>query len=541
MQRRVILLALAAALLVPITASGQVIEITPATPLAAAVRAAAEAAPADVRNVYAPAGFQPLWTRNGAPTAQARTLIARFEGAQAKALDPADYDAGQWQHRVQSLRDDAGVAAFDVALTTTLLRYASDLRAGRVNPREVEFELDAASKRMYLPALASQLATAADVAAVLDSIEPQHREYRRLLGALERYRALAAQPVQEPLPVVAKLAPGAEYAALPQLAAILRLHGDLQSAVVPTGRTYEGEIVAAVKRFQSRHGLEPDGIIGRTTFAQLNVPLSRRVQQIEWAIERWRWVPERTGGPAIIVNIPEFRLHAEDPASGDELTMRVVVGKSGANKTPVFSSELKHVVFRPYWNVPPSIQRGEILPKLTRDASYLARNRYELVAGSGANAGTAVNADVIRQVRNGSLRVRQKPGTGNALGLVKFLFPNDNNVYLHSTPQQELFGRTRRDFSHGCIRVEDPIALAEWTLRSTEWDGEKIRAAVNGKRDDVYVRVERPVTVMILYATAAAGEDGTVQFFDDIYGHDVQLASVLTPQRRGATMLLAAR
>jgi murein L,D-transpeptidase YcbB/YkuD len=179
---------------------------------------------------------------------------------------------------------------------------------------------------------------------------------------------------------------------------------------------------------------------------------------------------------------------------------------------------------------------------LEQDHGYLARNRYELVDNAGRSAGTAVDADTIRRIRNGSLRVRQTAGTHNALGLVKFLFPNDNNVYLHSTPQQALFSRTRRDFSHGCIRVEDPAELAEWVLRAQpEWSREKIDGAMSGKRDDVWVKVERPIAVVLFYATAVAEENGEVKFLEDIYGHDVQLAKMLEPAAARGTVMVAAR
>jgi murein L,D-transpeptidase YcbB/YkuD len=235
------------------------------------------------------------------------------------------------------------------------------------------------------------------------------------------------------------------------------------------------------------------------------------------------------------VNIPEFKLRA---IGETELEMRVVVGKT-SSKTPVFDGDLKHVVFRPYWNVPPSIQRHEIAPKLT--SSYAASHNYEVVNDAGRVVG--INSDTVRAVKNGSLRVRQKPGTSNALGLVKFLFPNDNNVYLHSTPQQSLFARARRDFSHGCVRVEDPAALAEWVLREKpEWTGEKIKAAMTGKRDDVYVNLAKPITVKITYHTVVAQQNGDVHFYDDIYGHDARLVAALTPAApKGAVMVAAKR
>ena len=218
--------------------------------------------------------------------------------------------------------------------------------------------------------------------------------------------------------------------------------------------------------------------------------------------------------------------------------MRVVVGRASRNETPVFEGELRHVVFRPTWSVPPSIQRGEIAPKLEKDGGYLARNNYEVVDAAGNSLGSSVDASTIAAIRTGALRVRQKAGTSNALGLVKFYFPNDNNVYLHSTPQQSLFARTRRDFSHGCIRVEDPVALSAFLL---DWTPEKVEAAMNGKTDDNYVKLAETVNVRILYSTAVARANGEMNFFDDIYGHDVQLAKALAPKTGASPMLVAAK
>jgi L,D-transpeptidase YcbB len=472
-----------------------------------------------------------VWTRDGRPTPQAQAAVAILENAASRGLDPADYRVDR----------TAAPAAFEAQLTAAVTKYASDVRIGRVNPQEVEFALDVDANRINLPLFVAQVANAADVCGLFDSIEPQHADYRRLLTALGKYRRIAAESQHDaPLPVVTKLAPGSEYEALAQLATILRRNGDLANDINVEGATYDGALVDAVKHFQSRHGLDADGVIGKTTFAQLNTPASKRVEQIEWALERWRWIPAQLDGPAILVNIPEFTLRARD--GNDELTMRVVVGKAAGHRTPVFDGDIKHVVFRPSWSVPPNIQRHEILPKMERDHGYLARNKYELVDNAGRSAGSSVDAEVIRRVKNGSLRVRQKPGTHNALGLVKFLFPNDNHIYLHSTPQQALFARTRRDFSHGCIRVEDPAELAEWALKAQpQWTREKIDAAMNGKKDDVWVKVERPITVMILYATAVAHANGDVHFLDDIYGHDVELARVLEPAGVKGNVLVAAR
>ncbi|HEX2835345.1 MAG TPA: L,D-transpeptidase family protein [Thermoanaerobaculia bacterium] len=531
---------IALVVLISVNLSAQTVDVAPATPAAKLVQTIAQSeASHHVRNFYGPNGYRLVWTRNGRPTPQALTLISLFEGASAKALDPADYAAGTWTARMTDLPTDAAAARFDVAVTATLVKYASHLRMGRVHPQSVDFDMDMEDKQVNYASLVGTVAASADVNAILSSIEPQNDDYRRLIAALATWRRIA-QSNDETVPVVTKLNIGDDYAGLPQLTAKLRLYGDLPATATITGTKYEGAIVDAVKHFQSRHGLDADGIVSKKTFAQLNTPASDRVAQINRAIERARWTPAQLQAPAIVVNIPEFRLYGISESGQNDIEMRVVVGKAAGHQTPVFEGDMKHVVFRPYWNVPPSIQKTEIAAKL--DSSYAARNNYEVVDDNGRVQ--SINEETVSKVRKGSLRVRQKPGTSNALGLVKFLFPNDNNVYLHSTPSQSLFSRTRRDFSHGCVRVEDPVALAEWVLQQKpEWNRDKIKAAINGKRDDVYVTLDRAIPVVIFYNTVVAQEDGDVLFLDDIYGHDTKLAKMLAPktQQQGAGVLLAAR
>jgi murein L,D-transpeptidase YcbB/YkuD len=510
-----------------ISVSAQTVEIAPMAPVTRQVRSLVELTPSaertQVRNLYGPVGYRLMWIRNSRPTAQALAVINLFENADAKGLNPLDYDGGRWQPRLAALAGDAALAEFEVAMTTSAMRYVSDLHTGRIDPHSVNFDLDADSKALYLPEVIWQVANANDPAAVLAQAEPQHDDYKRLLTALGTWRRIAADTSNDaPLPAVTKLSPKDNYEALPQLAAKLRAFGDLAADAQVEGTLYDGAIVDAVKHFQRRHGLDGDGIVSKKTFAQLNVPASQRVKQIELALERWRWTPAAPDGPSIIVNIPEFTLRARDERG--ELAMRVVVGKAAGHKTPVFDGGIRHVVFRPYWSVPPNIQRNEIVPHVERDRGYLARNNYEIVDDAGMSHGTSVNDETLRRLRTLQLQVRQKPGTSNALGLVKFLFPNDNNVYLHDTPSQSTFALARRDASHGCIRLEDPAALAAWAL---QWTPEKVRAAMNGEHNDDYVRPARPISVMILYATAVARENGEVAFFDDIYGHDVQLIAAL--------------
>jgi murein L,D-transpeptidase YcbB/YkuD len=311
---------------------------------------------------------------------------------------------------------------------------------------------------------------------------------------------------------------------------LLHLVGDLPQSVNPPldPPIYQGALVDAVKSFQRRLGRDATGHIDAQTVADLNVPLSRRVRQMQLTLERWRWLPPSYQSAPIVANIPEFRLRAYDKDFNIGVTMNVVVGKAYGHGTPVFSENMQYVVFRPYWEVPYSITKAEIVPHILRDAGYLARENLEVVdSKQNVVASGAVSSDEIEQLRAGKLFVRQKPGPKNSLGLVKFLFPNSYNVYMHDTPATELFSRSRRDFSHGCVRLEKPADLAAWVLRDNPgWTPERIRAAMNGAATQ-QVNLAHPIPVLIVYATVIVLEDGVVHFYDDIYNHDTELEKVL--------------
>lgn len=488
-----------------------------------------------LRNFYEPLNYEFAWSRNGKATPQSLAVIALFESADVKGINAVDYDGSRWGARLQALStghpDDVALARYDVAVTASLMRYISDLHIGRINPRNLRFELDIESKKYYLPKLLTQIKDAPAPAVMLSQIEPPYEEYRRLQRALATYRQLAADAAHEsPLPDDKTIKPGDAYAATPQLARMLRRVGDLPATatVDPKGTVYDGALVTAMKRFQSRHGLQPDGVISAKTFRQLNTPLSFRVKQIQWALERWRWAPMEFDAPPIIVNIPEFVLRAWDEKGQTQLAMRVVVGKAYSHQTPVFASAMQYVVLRPYWSVPPSIQAKELIPKIAASPGYLARNGYELVTPDGEAVNTdRVDPDTLAKLRSFALQVRQKPGANNALGLIKFIFPNQNNVYFHSTPSQEFFSKTRRDFSHGCIRLEDPVALAQWVLRDQpQWTADEIRKHMKDG-DPTQINLAKPIPIMIIYSTAGVSENGEVRFFEDIYGHDETLENAL--------------
>ncbi len=487
-----------------------------------------------LQKFYEPTGYAPAWVQGSQPVPQALFLIDRFNDAWKKGLNPEDYDVSRWAERIGALKTGPpAVAQFDVALSVCTMRYISDLRIGRVNPLHFDFGLNVQEKKYDLAEfLRSRVVTAPDLQTVLDGVEPPFPGYRRTEQALARYVELARADHGGTLPAVTKpIDPGQPYAGVPRLVQFLQLVGDLppEASVPVDSQIYAGPLVEAVKHFQRRHGLDADGRLGPATVKQLNVPLQDRVLQLQLTLERWRWLPAEFSAPPIIVNIPDFRLRALDENNNVALDMRVVVGKAMRTQTPVFTREMTYVVLRPYWNVPPSILRSEIVPAIQRDRGYIARKNYEVTTQSGAVVTSGeISDDVLAQLRAGKLAVRQKPGPTNALGLVKLIFPNEFNVYLHSTPSPELFSRSRRDFSHGCIRVEKPAELATWALRNNPgWTLEKVREAMQTGKDNVTVNLLKRVPVFIVYGTALAYGNGDVHFSDDIYGHDARLAAAL--------------
>lgn len=487
---------------------------------------------ADVQSFYEAGGYALAWSRDGQPTARARELIAALEQADSKGVEPEDYDASRWNERMQRLGEPGMAARFDAALTVCLMRYLSDLHVGRVNPAHLKFKLALRNSSFDLPQFLRQdLMAPADLGPDLEQVEPPFVRYRLTRDLLARYLALERSGDGPGVPVPAKtVEAGGQYAGAAQLAQRLRLLGDLApDASLPEEGVYQSPLVEAVQRFQQRHGLTEDGHLGAATVKALNVPLRFRVEQLKLTMERWRWLPHEFQQPPVVVNIPEFRLRAFDENLKLVLSMNVIVGKALRHETPVFDKEMQYVVFRPYWNVPPSIQRSEIVPAIERDRSYVARKGYEVTTYGGEVVTDGVISDeVLEQLRARKLAVRQKPGPSNALGLVKLIFPNEFNVYLHSTPSQQLFARSRRDFSHGCIRVEKPEELAAWALRRNEgWDLARVQAAMKGKQDNVQVNLAKPIPVLILYGTAVPEEDGSVHFYDDIYGHDADLRKAL--------------
>jgi murein L,D-transpeptidase YcbB/YkuD len=486
-----------------------------------------------VEKFYEPTGYAPAWVQANTASPQSLSMIGILRDAWKKGLEPEDYDASRWDGRLQALqRSPRDQVVFDVALTVCTMRYISDLRIGRINPRHFKFGLTIENKKYDLgQLLRARLLPATDLTAVLDSIEPPFGGYRRTEQALVRYAQLVHDDAAEKLPVPAKAVdPGQPYAGVTSLVRRLQLVGDLQTDAQPADpQIYDATLADAVKRFQRRHGLDDDGRLGPATVKQLNMPLADRVRQLQLTLERWRWIPTEFSNPPIVVNIPDFRLRALDENNKVAFDMRVVVGKAMSTETPVFSGDMTFVVLRPYWNVPPGILRRSILPAIKRNRNYVKENNFEVTANDGRVVTSGeISDDVLSQLQSGKLSVRQKPGPNNALGLVKLMFPNEHHVYLHSTPATELFSRSRRDFSAGCIRVEKPADLTAWVLRfNSGWTLDRVRNAMPNGKDNVTVNLAQPVPVFIVYGTAIAYENGEVHFYDDIYGHDARLAQAL--------------
>jgi murein L,D-transpeptidase YcbB/YkuD len=404
---------------------------------------------------------------------------------------------------------------------------------GRVDPATMNWGYNIHEKTIDVTAVAREVRQGKGLRAVLDSLEPPFAHYARAKKALAAHKILAGAGEPEPVPELAKgqtkVEPGKAWVGVPQLAARLRVLGDLPAGVSLSGTTYAPALAAAVKSFQNRHVMEDDGVIGAATIKALNVTLAQRVRQIELAMERMRWLPELNKNPNIFVNVPLFRLWATDPATEAEpLRMNVVVGKSLNHKTPIFVDQMEYVIFRPYWNPPYGITVKEIIPHARKDPSYMDREDLEIVASGDDNARSLpATPENLAAVVSGRLHLRQRPGPKNSLGLAKFIFPNSDNVYMHGTPAQQLFSRARRDFSHGCIRLEDPARFAEWVLRDNPyWPREKIDAAMQGERP-TRVNLKQTTTVVLFYDTVHVNSEGVVFFAEDIYLHDKALDAAL--------------
>lgn len=496
----------------------------------------------DLENLYKTAHYQLLWLGHEHAEKNIAAALALLEKASVHGLNPANYDAETLQQKLPSalkLAPEAyhSLALYDTALSLSLLRFLHDLHYGRVNPQGINFNLKLREKKLAdLPALITNSLAQDALSKLPLQVEPKLKQYQKLKQALAAYRQLAAETQPYKLAVDKAIHPGDSLPEIADLRRFLIAVGDLSEDKTDDGKAdqpslYTGKSVEGIKKFQYRHGLDADGVIGKGTAAAINVPLKQRVTQIELAMERLRWLPELASGPSIIVNIPAFQLwafNALGEVDADTLNMKVVVGKAMENQTPVLMAEMRFIDFMPYWNIPNSILKAEVLPKIVKNRNYLSKENIELVPGFGNEVKAVPFTDKsIAQLKQGSLKARQRPGSKNALGKVKFIFPNQSDVYLHDTPANALFGRSRRDFSHGCVRVENPQRLAEFVLKGQEgWSRDTIQAAMQTPKTQ-RVLLKKPIPVLFFYTTSFFDPHDNLVFYQDIYDQDPILLSAL--------------
>jgi murein L,D-transpeptidase YcbB/YkuD len=478
-----------------------------------------------VRKFYADRRYAPAWHDHKGRTHKVAFALDSLRRAEDHGLTRALYGEPELTARADAhtseLSDIApspqAIADLDVDLTTAVLKLATHVAVGRHNPAVIDRRWNV---RRQAPDLAAALneALADQARSWLDRVRPIHPEYAALQKALTQLRAQQAAG-WTPIPRVS-LREGQTHAALPALRARLGAGGYLRSDA-PASTRYDATLANAVKRFQEHHALPANGVLDRATIDALNVPLAARIAQVSVNLERWRWLPDDLGTRHLMVNVPQFHLIVRERTTA-VMDIRVVVGKRG-DETPLFSDELTEVVFSPYWNIPETIALKETVPAIAQDPDYLSRNNMEIVDAAGAVVpASAVPWDDERALR--AFSFRQRPGATNALGYVKFLFPNKHNVYLHDTPADALFKRVGRAFSHGCVRVEEPETLAQYVLRDQpEWTPDRISAAMRAG-EERHVRLTQAIPVHIVYMTAWVDANGGLHFQNDVYGYDATQA-----------------
>ncbi|HEX6432638.1 MAG TPA: L,D-transpeptidase family protein, partial [Gemmatimonadales bacterium] len=437
-----------------------------------------------VRQIYQDRQYRPLWVGSRPVPERTKALIANLCDAEREGLRPADYRLSELRRTLERLRPSLekqrpeAFAVLDLELTKRFLDYGADLLAGRLDPKVVASEWYIRARRSSIEGTLRGAVQAEEFEGMVAPLRPQLPGYAELVKGLAGYRKILEQGGWPRVPGGRRLRGGDRGARVAVLRRRLRITGDLRG---PAGRkpVYNRAVARAVARFQARHGIPVDGIVGAATLAALNVPVQVRIRQIQLNLERYRWLPAEFGGRYIYVNLPDYKLYAYD-AGKPVLTMRVVVGDEYQNATPVFADSMTFVVFRPYWHVPQRIFVREILPRVRKKRSYLARNHFEVI--DAKRESRVLNPRRIKWSRAGisKVRVRQRGGSPtNPLGLVKFMFPNQFAVYLHDTPAPELFNRPKRTLSHGCVWVEKPVELADYVLAGQDdWDEKKIREAM---------------------------------------------------------------
>lgn len=505
--------------------------------------ASAGAVAADLRTLYPDGSSGLVWFEGDRPVPALGAVVGVIGEAATLGLDPADFDARGLAAAARAAGSGGAPARdralLDVALSVTWMRYLSAVHGGRVETPRAGRGRDLPARTLDLPRLVRETRAGNDPARVVASVEPRYPGYARLKQALARLRALAAAP---PLPGVplpaAKVVPGDSWSGIPAVRDRLLATGDLPAGAPrpESPDLFDPALAGAVQRFQERHTLVEDGILGKRTVEAMNIPPARRARQVELALERWRWLPD-PGRRVVVVEIPRAVLQAIDVERGTtDLEMRTVVGESRSHATPMLASSISTVVFRPYWVPPPGILKEEILPRERASPGWLEAHGMEIVSRPEEDAETfEPTEDVLSRVEEGDLTLRQRPGPRNDLGAVKFPVADVQCIALHGTPYGRLFELPKRARSHGCIRLEDPGALGRWVLgEEPGWDAARIAQAAGQDRTTT-VKLREPVQVVFVYGTASVDVDGSEHFVEDAYGLDTLVERELSRQALPAT------
>jgi murein L,D-transpeptidase YcbB/YkuD len=448
---------------------------------------------------YAQADHPLAWARDGAWTPAAHAVIGAIKAAAEEGLDPTDYPVPDLGQRKDS--PPAQWAEADLKLSAAVIRYARDARGGRIDPSRLS---PLVTPKLDLPDagdLLARISAARDAGAALIAYNPQHPGYQALKARLARLRESHPSTPMVQVPKGPTLRVGMQDDRVPLIRARFNLGGRKDQV------TYDDRVASAVAAFQKEKGLPGKGALTPQTVAALSGPSVKRLEaELISNMERWRWLPADLGARHIMVNVPEYRLRFFDDEKVIHQT-RVIVGKE-KSQTPIFSEEMKYLVVNPSWTIPPSIMKKEILPALASDPYYAERKGYKIIR------------------RGNKISVQQPPGERNALGFVKFMFPNQHAVYLHDTPNRNLFSAAKRAFSHGCVRVEQPFQLAEEILgQDGKWSEEKLRGLIG--KGERYVHLRNPLPVHLTYFTVSIDEHGEMKTFDDLYGLDRKVQAAL--------------
>ncbi|MBX9850304.1 MAG: L,D-transpeptidase family protein [Cytophagaceae bacterium] len=482
-----------------------------------------------IHKFYSRRNYQLAWSDKGEFLPQADMFVNLVRDYSTDGLDTfpdnnisqklKDTKEARKPHReeVSAMRKD-----LDMLLTASFFQYSRKIWRGNVDPQNDNMEWFIDRKKIKFGKTLDIILADKENEDPFKDFSPLHKEYYQLKALLIRYKKMesAGGWAKVSLGSTEKLQKGDTSATVITLRKRLHAEGDLST--LTNDSMFDADVETAVKKFQRRNGLKEDGIVAGETIKEMNVSIQERINQIIVNMERWRWVPDKISNNYIWVNIPEFRLHVIE--NGKEAWgMNVIVGKA-ATYTPIFNDEIEYIVMSPTWNVPETIKRDELVPSVKKDSDFLARQNMEVLVSNKPVDPQSIDWNNLSEKDLRKMSFRQKPGSGNALGHVKFLFPNEFDVYLHDTPEGHLFSQAERDFSHGCIRIQEPQKFAEYLLKNDpSWTKEKISRAMHNGQEQ-FIKLKKKTPVYIVYFTAWMDKKGQANFREDLYKHDEKLA-----------------